>query len=407
MMGRYTEQMQDCPCGNIIGLVGVDSYLLKCGTITTDEKAHIFVTMKYSVSPVVRVSVDVCNASDLPKLMEGLKRLSKSDPLVQCFTAPTGEHIVAGAGELHLEICIKDLREDFMKGAPIKMGQPIVSFCETVKAQSSMTCISKSPNKHNRIYMTAEPLGDDVVKSIDAGEISMEMEMKVRARLLADEYKWDVTEARKIWTLGLGPDGLANVLVDMTKGVQYLNEIKDSCVGSFQQVTAQGILCDEALRGVRFNIQDVVMHADAIHRGAGQIMPPMKRVMYACQIKSEPALLEPMYVVDITVPNGAIAGVYSTLNARRGVIEGKEDRPGTPLCKVKAFLPVLESFGFAQLLRQNTSGQAFPQMIFSHWQMVNGEVYEDSQAQQIVLQVRERKGLKNELPDFQDYYDKL
>jgi len=407
MMGRYTEQLQDCPCGNIVGLVGVDSYLLKCGTITTDEKAHIFVTMKYSVSPVVRVSVDVCNASDLPKLMEGLKRLSMSDPLVQCFTAPTGEHIVAGAGELHLEICIKDLREDFMKGAPIKMGQPIVSFCETVKGTSTMTCISKSPNKHNRIYMTAEPLSESVIKAIDAGDVTMEQEMKVRARLLADEHKWDVTEARKIWTLGLPPDGLANVLVDMTKGVQYLNEIKDSCVGSFQQVTAQGILCDEALRGIRFNIQDVVMHADAIHRGAGQIMPPMKRVMYACQIKSEPALLEPMYVVDITVPNGAIAGVYSTLNARRGVIEGKEDRPGTPLCKVKAFLPVLESFGFAQLLRQNTSGQAFPQMIFSHWQMVNGEVYEDSQTQQIILQVRERKGLKLELPDFNDYYDKL
>jgi len=306
-----------------------------------------------------------------------------------------------------LEICIKDLREDFMTGAPIKMGQPIVSFCETIKESTSMTCVSKSPNKHNRIYMTAEPLAEDVVKAIDAGDVTMEQEMKVRARLLADEYKWDVTEARKIWCLGLPPDGLANVLVDMTKGVQYLNEIKDSCVGSFQQVTAQGILCDEALRGIRFNIQDVVMHADAIHRGAGQIMPPMKRVMYCCQIKSAPALLEPMYVVDITVPNGAIAGVYSTLNARRGVIEGKEDRPGTPLCKVKAFLPVLESFGFAQLLRQNTSGQAFPQMIFSHWQMVNGEAYEDSQTQQIILSVRERKGLKNELPDFNDYYDKI
>eukprot|EP00460_Paracercomonas_marina_P000346 EW703985.1.p2 GENE.EW703985.1~~EW703985.1.p2 ORF type:complete len:123 (+),score=35.92 EW703985.1:33-371(+) len=105
-MGRYTEQLEDCPCGNLIGLVGIDTYLLKAGTITSDEKAYNFVTMKYSVSPVVRVAVDVQNAADLPKLMEGLKRLAKSDPLVQCSTAPTGEHIVAGAGELHLEICI-------------------------------------------------------------------------------------------------------------------------------------------------------------------------------------------------------------------------------------------------------------------------------------------------------------
>lgn len=408
MMGRYTEQLADCPCGNIIGLVGVDSYLLKSGTITTEEKAHNFVTMKYSVAPVVRVSVDVCNASDLPKLMEGLKRLSKSDPLVQCYTAPTGEHIIAGAGELHLEICLKDLREDFMKGAPIKQGQPIVSFCESVKEKTSLMCISKSPNKHNRFYMNAEPLGEDVVKAIDGGILSMEMEMKERARKLADDYKWDVTEARKIWSFGSPPDGVANFLVDSTKGVSYLNEIKDSCVGAFQQATQESIFCNESMRGVRFNIHDVVLHADAIHRGAGQIMPPLKRCLAACMIKSGPCLLEPMYECEITVPNSAISGVYSTLNARRGVIDGKEDRPGTPLCKIKSYLPVLESFGFAQLLRQNTSGQAFPQMIFSHWQLVNGEVYDEgSQANTIVMAVRERKGLKMELPDFNDFYDKL
>jgi elongation factor 2 len=408
MMGRYTEQLQDCPCGNIIGLVGVDSYLLKSGTIASDEKAHNFVTMKYSVAPVVRVAVDVCNAADLPKLMEGLKRLAKSDPLVQCFTAPTGEHIVAGAGELHLEICIKDLREDFMKGAPIKLGQPIVSFCETVREKSSMTCVSKSPNKHNRFYMVAEPLGEEVIKAIDSSIISPEQDMKERARKLADDYKWDVTEARKIWSFGGPPDGVANVIVDVTKGVQYLNEIKDSVIGAFQQATQESVFCNESMRGCRFNIQDVVLHADAIHRGAGQIMPPLRRCLYACMIKASPSLLEPMYNCEITVPQNAISGVYSTLNARRGVIENKEDRPGTPLTKVTAFLPVLESFGFAQLLRQNTSGQAFPQLIFSHWQMVNGDVYdENSQANTIVMSVRERKGLKKDLPDFNDYYDKI
>jgi len=197
-------------------------------------------------------------------------------------------------------------------------------------------------------------------------------------------------------------------LVDMTKGIQYLNEIKDSVVGAFIQATSTGILCEEALRGIRFNLMDVVLHADAIHRGAGQVMPPMKRAMYACQIRSEPALLEPVYLCDITVPQHAVSGVYSTLNQRRGVIEGKEDRPGTPLTIVKAFLPVLESFGFAQLLRQNTSGQAFPQMIFSHWQVLAGDPFEEgSQVNNIVHEVRERKGLKDELPSFNDYYDKI
>lgn len=185
--------------------------------------------------------------------------------------------------------------------------------------------------------------------------------------------QWDVGAARRIWTFGCPPDGKANVLVDSTKAVQYLNEVKDSMVGAFLQVTTCGVLAEEAMRGIRANLMDLTMHADAIHRGAGQMMPPTKRVIYACQIKSKPGLLEPMYVCDITVPQSAVAGVYSTLNQRRGQIEGKEDRPGTPLSKIKAFLPVLESFGFASLLRQNTGGQAFPQMIFSHWAPVSGQ----------------------------------
>jgi len=408
MMGRYTELMQDCPCGNILGLVGVDAYILKTGTITTSEAAHNFHSMKYSVAPVVRVAVDVCNAADLPKLMEGLKRLAKSDPLVQCFTAPTGEHIVAGAGELHLEICIKDLREDFMKNAPIKLGQPLVSFCETVKEKSSMVCVSKSPNKHNRFYMTAEPIGEELSKALESSKISMEMEPKVRARMLADEFKWDITDARKVWSFGLLPDGLSNVLVDVTKGVQYLNEVKDSSSTAFQQVTAEGPFAGEALRGTRFNIHDVVLHADAIHRGAGQIMPPFKRCMYACMIKASPGLMEPIFKVEITVPQLAVSGVYSTLNARRGVIENKEDRVGTPLTIITAYLPVLESFGFASLLRQNTGGQAFPQMLFDHWQPLNGDPYDDaSQCASICTEIRQRKGLKAEMPDFNEYYDKI
>jgi len=340
--------------------------------------------------------------------MEGLKRLAKSDPLVQCSTAPTGEHIIAGAGELHLEICLKDLKDDFMKGAPVKMSEPVVSFAETITKETERDCIAKSPNKHNRIYLRAEPLSDEFCDAVGDGTINEREEAKVMARKLADDFDWDVTEARKIWTFGCPPDAKPNCLVDTTKGVQYLNEIKDSMVGAFIQASACGIICEEAMRGIRFNIQDVTLHADAIHRGAGQIMPPTKRAMYACQIDSEPSIMEPMYVCDITVPNHAVAGVYSTLNQRRGVVEGKEDRDGTPLCKIKAFLPVLESFGFTGLLRQNTAGQAFPQMIFSHWQRLNGNPYDEgSQANGVVLKVRDRKGLKAGLPAFGDYYDKI
>jgi len=408
MMGRYVEQMPNAPCGNTIGLVGIDTYLLKSGTICTEESAFPIVTMKYSVSPVVRVAVEVKNASDLPKLMEGLKRLAKSDPLVLCFTAPTGEHIVAGAGELHLEICLKDLAEEFMKGAPLVISEPVVSFCEKVTVDTDIDVIAKSPNKHNRIYMRARPLSDDFVQAVDEGDIFPMQEAKLRAKYLVDKLGWNKDEAIKIWTFGCPPEAIPNVLLDSTKGVQYLSEIKDSMVGAFIQASAAGIICDESMRGSCFRLMDLTMHADAIHRGAGQIMPPTKRAMFACQIRSEPRLLEPMYNVDIVVPQNQMSGVYNTLNQRRGTVEGTEERPGTPLCKVSAFLPVLESFGFTQLLRQNTSGTAFPQMIFSHWQEVNGNPLEEgSQANGICNDIRKRKGMKEELPEFGDYYDKL
>merc|ERR1719150_1928607 len=414
MMGRYTEQISDCPAGNMVGLVGIDQFLLKSGTIASDEETHPFHTMKFSVAAVVRVAVEPKSAQDLPKLVEVLKRLSKSDPLVQCSTAKTGEHIIAGAGELHLEICLKDLREQYMKGAGIKVSEPVVSFAETVAERTGTDeefpsmCVSKSPNKHNRLYCYADPINLDLCKLIEDGEIKATDDAKVRARRLADEFDWDVNTARKIWCFGCPPDAKANVLCDTSKGVQFLNEIKDHAVSAFTNASAGGVLCDEVMRGIRINIDDVTLHADAIHRGAGQIMPCARKVYYAAQIGSQPRMMEPMYLIDITVPQNAHAGVYSTLNKRRGEIHKIEERVGTPLAQIQAYLPVMESFGFTEELRKNTGGQAFPQMKFSHWQMVAGDPFkEGSSANEIVLGVRKRKGMKEELPAFGDYYDKL
>merc|ERR1711988_304972 len=198
MMAGKTEAVDDVPCGNTVGIVGVDAYILKTGTITDQECAHNIKVMKYSVSPVVQQSVRPKNPSDLPKLVEGLKRLSKSDPIVQCTTSESGEHIVAGAGELHLEICLKDLEDDFMKGTPIVKGDPVVSFRETVTEESDRMCLSKSPNKHNRLYMRAEPMGEELALAIDKGEISSTQDAKERGRKLADDYGWDINFARKM-----------------------------------------------------------------------------------------------------------------------------------------------------------------------------------------------------------------
>ncbi|KAK5674162.1 translation elongation factor 2 [Elasticomyces elasticus] len=407
MMGRYTEPIEDVPAGNILGLVGVDQFLLKSGTLTTAETAHNMKVMRFSVSPVVRRSVEVKNAQDLPKLVEGLKRLSKSDPCVLTYISESGEHVVAGAGELHLEICLKDLEEDHA-GVPLRISDPVVQYRESVSAESRIQALSKSPNKHNRMYVVAAPLAEEVSKDIESGKIGPRDDFKARARILADDHGWDVTDARKIWCFGPDTNG-ANLLVDQTKAVQYLNEIKDSVVSGFQWATKEGPVAEEPMRSVRFNIMDVTLHADAIHRGGGQIIPTTRRVLLAATLLAEPGLLEPVFLVEIQVPEQAMGGIYGVLTRRRGHVFEETQRPGTPLFNIKAYLPVNESFGFNADLRQGTGGQAFPQSVFDHWQILPGGSPLDKTTQpgKIVEDMRKRKGLKPEVPGYENYYDKL
>ena len=179
-------------------------------------------------------------------------------------------------------------------------SDPVVSYRETVTEESDQMCLSKSPNKHNRLFMKAAPLEDGVAEEIDKGEISHKQDFKERARILTNKYNWDGTEARKIWCFGPEATG-PNLVVDCTKGVQYLNEIKDSVVAGFQWAMKEAPLCEEHARGVRFNIHDVTLHADAIHRGGGQIIPTARRCFLACMLTAKPALLEPVYLCEIQV----------------------------------------------------------------------------------------------------------
>jgi len=330
--------------------------------------------MKYSVSPVVRVAVEVKNAADLPKLVEGLRKLSKSDPLVVCTTEESGEHVIAGCGELDIEICLKDLEEEYAR-CPLKKGDPVVSYKETVVGESSEVCLSKSPNKHNRIFCTAAPLGDDLTNAIEDQKVSPKQDPKERGRMLQDEYEWDPNDAKKIWCFGPETTG-ANLLVDVTKQVQYLNEIKDSMEAAFQWATKEGVMVEEHMRGVRFNIQDVTLHADAIHRGGGQIVPTARRVFYASVLTAQPRFMEPVFLVEIQCPDDAVGGIYQCLSQRRGIVTAEEPISGTPLVNIKAFLPVAESFGFTQALRAATSGRAFPQCVFDHWEMFTTDPFE-------------------------------
>lgn len=183
-----------------------------------------------------------------------------------------------------------------------------------------------------------------------------------------------------------------------------MNEIKDSSVAAFQWATKEGVLSEENMRSCVYEIHDVVMHADAIHRGGGQIIPTARRAMYAAELTAKPRLCEPVYLVEIQAPEQALGGIYSVLNQKRGHVFEEAQRPGTPIFNLKAYLPVIESFGFTSTLRAATSGQAFPQCVFDHWEALPSDPMDEaSQSGKLVLEVRKRKGMNPLVPPLSEY----
>merc|ERR1712194_827550 len=182
----------------------------------------------------------------------------------------------------------------------------------------------------------------------------------------------------------------------------------DSMEAAFNWATKEGVLVEENMRGIRFNLQDVTLHADAIHRGGGQIIPTARRAMYASQLLATPRFQEPIFLVEIQCPEEAVGGIYQCLSTRRGIVIGEEPIAGTPLVNMKAYLPVAESFGFTQALRAATSGRAFPQCVFDHWEELGGDpLVATSMAGELVTSIRKRKGIKAEIPPLDNFVDKL
>jgi elongation factor 2 len=402
MVGAKGYSLESASAGQLIALSDVDKYVVKSGTVTSHqniETLYPMKTVKFVVSPVVRAAVRAKNAADIPKLVEGIRKLAKSDPIIQCISSDTGEHIIAGVGELHLEISINDLRE-FSK-TEIIVSDPIIPFKETVTTASGTICLKKSPNKHNRLYMTAEPLPDNLVKDLESGEFSLKNMPKL-TKHLTENYGWSKTETQKI--IGMAPYGEpSNMLVDCTSGVQYLHEIKDSLRNGLTYAVNEGIICGEQLRGIRFNLVDVTLHADAIHRGMGQLIPTMRDCVYACVLANKPTIYEPIYEVSIATTQDRIGTLYSCLSNKRGEVHEELSEDGTPTVTIKGTLPVAESMGFDSYIKEQTSGQAFPSLAFSHWSIISDRLKDK------MIEDKRRLNFpdKIDIPLLEQYNDKL
>jgi len=257
--------------------------------------------------------------------------------------------------------------------------------------------MGKSPNKHNRLYFTAQPLSEDIIIDLEKKRLDLS-DLKQLSKQLENYKDWDKSSSNlKIWKV-CG----TNILVDQTHGLQYLNEIKDSLSAAFEDVVGSSVLCGEPLRGVRFNLMDAVLHPDTIHRGPGQLIPTTRRVLFAALLASSPTLYEPIYLAEIQTKQEVVGKIYSCVAKRRGEVIEEIPKPGTPLTIVRVYIPVMESFGFAGQLREETSGLAFPQLIFDHW-----KVMEDALVLPQITEIRKRKMINPQLPQFDDYNDKL
>lgn len=406
MMANLVESVPSIPVGNTLALDGICKSLVKFGTVVGDdcEDCYPIKSISFSVSPVVQCAIKPKKASDIAKFSEQIKKFIKSDPcMVHRFT-DEGEHILAGAGELHLEVALEQLKTDFLKGMEFTVSDPIVPYRETIEEPSDRICLVKSANKHNRLFVSAEPLNQELVKEMIAGDLPIDI--KARNRYLATNYEFG-DYAKKIWYLGPEVEP-SNMFVDETKGVQFLHEIKDSVKSGFMHSLQKGPLAEEPVCGARFNLQDVTMHADAIHRGAGQLIPATRSVVCACIMASKPRLLEPIFRVHIQVPQEKVSTIHNVMCKRRGLVDTILPSGTGDIVDVEAEMPVAESFGFMADLRCATSGEAFATMCFDRWEKVPGDPLEEgSYANTIVKQIRKRKGLKDDLPKLEDYNHKL
>jgi elongation factor 2 len=390
-MGPFREVTKAIPAGNIGAIMGLED--VRAGETIIDfaykDQGAPFEQLRYVSEPVVTIAVEPKSIQDLPKMIEALRKLTIEDPnLVVKINEETGEYLLSGMGPLHLEIALTLLKEKF--GVEVKASPPIVVYRETVRAQSEVF-EGKSPNKHNKFYISVEPLNEETIELVQKGEVYEGQDPRERARTLADKAGWDYDEARRIWSI----DENINIFVDKTSGVQYLREVKDTILAAFRLATREGPLAAEPVRGIKVVLHDAVIHEDPVHRGPGQIYPAVRNAIWAGILTARPTLLEPIQKLDIRTPMEYVSAIAAVLARKRGRI--LEVQSAGAAARVIAEVPVAESFDLAGELRSATAGRAFWGTEFSRWAPVPDSMLED-----LIRKIRQRKGLPPHPPRLQD-----
>jgi elongation factor 2 len=383
MVGSDRIPVDFVSAGNIVAATGIRDAIAG-STVTDDPDTEPFERIVHISEPVVTVAVEAKNTKDLPKLIEVLRVVSKADPSIQVdINQETGENLMSGMGELHLEITEYRIRKEY--GVDIVTSEPIVVYRESVGKKSQQKFEGKSPNKHNRFYIEVEPLPEDIVKALYNNEIPENVK----------KHKNDVI--KKLQELGMSKDlakgvfgvkGL-NLIADVTKGIQYLFETRELIKEAFDEVMKSGPTASEPCQGMLVRLVDAKLHEDAIHRGPAQVIPAVRNAIYGSITVSEPILLEPVQKVFISTPQDLMGDASRELNQRRAVV--RDMITEKDMVNIDAKAPVAEMFGFASAIRSATGGRVLWNTENLGFEPLPRQLQTD-----IVKNIRERKGLKPE-----------
>ena len=383
MVGSDRIPVDFVSAGNIVAATGIKDAIAG-STIADDSEIEPFERIVHVSEPVVTVAVEAKSTKDLPKLVEVLKSISKADPSIQVqINKETGENLMSGMGELHLEITEYRIRNDYK--VDIVCSEPIVVYRETIRKKSPQKFEGKSPNKHNRFYIESEPLPKNIVKAIYDNEIPQNVKKyKKEVIKILQDLGMDKNVAKGVF----GMHGM-NLIIDVTKGIQHLFETRELIKEAFEEVMKSGPTASEPCQGMLIKLVDAKLHEDAIHRGPAQVIPAVRNAIYGSITISEPTILEPIQKVFISTPQELMGDASRELTQRRA--EVKDMSTEEDMVNIDARAPVAEMFGFASAIRSATGGR-----VLWNTENMGFEPIPRQLQDEIVKQIRERKGLKPE-----------
>ncbi|MGQ9718731.1 MAG: elongation factor EF-2 [Nitrososphaerales archaeon] len=389
-MGPFREMVGSLTSGNIPALLGLE-HARSGETISSIKGLVPFEQIKYVSEPVVTIAVEPKYPRDLPKLVDYLRKLSIEDPnLIMRINEETGEMLMSGMGVLHLEIATTMIQQ---QGLEVITSKPLINYRETIRGRAGPV-MAKSPNKHNRIFMKVEPLQEDIVRLIRDGTIGEAIDRKTIAKTLRDRG-WDADEARNV----VAVDDRGNILIDATKGVQYMQESIDMIRSGFMDVMENGPLAYEYCRGVKVILHHAEFHSDPAHRTYAQLMPASRRSLLGALLLAEPVLLEPILGMEAKAPTELVGQVVGVISSKRGKVLTIDQKEFTTV--IMGEIPAAETFDLSEVIRSATAGKALWSTHFNMWSVVPS-----SMLLPLVTEIRKRKGLKPEPPSPDEFIDK-